>query len=95
MRRNNKKLLQRLKAKVSHTTEGMSRLAWKRYEEIKAELEARHFGKYVMLEVDSGDYFIGDTDWEAYQKARQAHPEKIFHLIRIGYKAAHTLKGRS
>jgi hypothetical protein len=56
------------------------------------ELEAQHHGEYVMIEVDSGDYFVGKTSEEALHQAQFAHPDKVFYLIRIGYKVAHKLK---
>lgn len=85
--------VERLKReKTPHSTEELDRLGWARYEEIKDELEAQHHGHYVMIEVDSGDYFIGETSEEALQKAENAYPDKAFRLIRIGYKAVHKLR---
>ncbi len=94
MARDEKKELERLKSRARYSTEKMSKLAWERYSEIKDELEPAYKGKYMMIEVESGDYFIGDTDMEAYLKAKEKHPDKVFHLIRIGYAAAHKLKRR-
>ena len=45
-----------------------------------------------MIEVDSGEYFIGDSGQHALSRARATHPDKAFCLIRIGYPAAHKLK---
>lgn len=85
--------IERLKRKrTSHPTEELDRLGWTRYEEIKDEIEEKHHGDYVMIEVDSGDYFIAETPEEALQRAEAVHPDKAFCLIRIGYKAAHKLK---
>jgi len=85
--------VERLKReRTAHSTEELDRLGWTRYEEIKNELEAQHHGEYVMIEVDSGDYFVGKTSEEALHQAQFAHPDKVFYLIRIGYKAAHKLK---
>ena len=53
-----------------------------------------HFGQFIAIEVDSGDYFIGDTAIEATQKARGKYSDKIFFLGRIGYRTAYTFKGR-
>jgi len=94
MSNNKRQKLSRLKSKSKHSTLEMSRLAWSRYNEVKDDLESDYFGKYIMIEVDSGDYFIGDTDKEAYLKAKREYPDKIFHLIKVGYKAAHKLKGK-
>ena len=80
--------LERLKReKTVHSTEELDRLGWTRYVEIRGELEAYHHGDYVMIEVDSGDYFVGKTPQEALLRAEAVHPGKAFCLIRVGYKA--------
>ncbi len=85
--------LERLKReKTAHSTKELDRLGWARYEEIRSELEAQHRGDYVMVEGDSGDYFVGKTPEEALCQAEAVHPGKPFCLIRIGYKAVHKLK---
>jgi len=85
--------LERLKReKTPHSTAELDRLGWTRYAEIRNQLEAQHYGDYVMIEVDSGDYFVGKTPEEALRRAEVAHPGKAFYLIRIGYKAVHKLK---
>jgi hypothetical protein len=47
-----------------------------------------------VIEVDSGDYFIGDTGVEASKKARKRYPDKVFFQGKIGYRAAVSFKGR-
>lgn len=85
--------IERLKReRTPHSTEELDRLGWARYEEIKEWLEAKHHGEYVMIEVDSGDYFVGENPEEALHHAQAVHPDKAFYLIRIGYRAAHKLK---
>ena len=86
------KIEQLKRQKTTHSTEELDRLGWARYEEIKKELEAKHHGKYIVIEVDSGDYFVGKTAEEAFQQAEKVHPDKAFCLIRVGYKAVHNLK---
>jgi len=63
-------------------------------EAVLEELEEEHFGRFIAIEVDSGEYFIGDTAIEATRKARVKHPSKVFFLGRIGYPTAYTFKGR-
>lgn len=85
--------VERLKReKTAHSTEKLDRLGWSRYAEIRGELEAQYHGDYVMIEVDSGDYFLGKTPQEALHRAETTHPGQAFCLIRIGYKAVHKLK---
>jgi hypothetical protein len=70
----------------------VSAQAWRRYEEIKQPLEAEHFGKFLVIEVKSGDHFIDEDDLQAFKKARAAHPRGTFYLIRIGSKVAFKFK---
>ena len=74
--------------KTPHSAEKFHRLAVDRYEQIRTDLEAEHHGDFVMIEVDSGDYFLGSTSDEALENAQQAYPEKAYFLFRIGYRAA-------
>ena len=53
-----------------------------------------HFGRFIAIEADSGEYFIGDTVIEATRKAQAKYPGKLFFLGRIGYRTAYTFKGR-
>lgn len=78
--------------KTPYSTEELDRRGWARYEEIRAELEDQHRGEYVAIEVDSGAYFLGKTPEEAFARAEESYPGKVFYLVRIGYKAAHKLK---
>ena len=78
--------------RTPHSTAELDRRGRARYEEIRGGLEVHHHGAFVMIEVDSGDYFIGSTPQAALDLAQYAHPSKVFYLIRIGYKAAHKLK---
>ena len=64
------------------------------FEALDPALGETHRGQFVAIEVDSGDYFIGETATAANQKARAKHPGKIFFLGRIGYPTAYTFKGR-
>jgi len=61
---------------------------------IPDELKEKHFGQFIAIEVDTGEYFIGKTAIEATRKARAKYPGKIFFLGRLGYKTAYTFKGR-
>lgn len=55
---------------------------------LKATLEATEMNRFVVIEPDSGDYFLGDTISEAAAAARKAHPDRRGFIIRVGHKAA-------
>jgi hypothetical protein len=57
------------------------------YATLKEKLEKEHRGEFVAIEVDSGDYFLGQTLQEADKKARQKYPDRVFYVIRIGRRA--------
>jgi hypothetical protein len=55
------------------------------YERLKERLEREHWGKYVVIEPESGDYEVAPTHLEAFLRMRQRHPDKVFVSRRIGF----------
>jgi len=62
-------------------------------EKIKAQVEPRLTGKYLAIEPDSGEYFVGETMGEAGERAREKYPQKRFHLKKVGFRAAVHIHG--
>ena len=75
-------------------TKEIGRKGRKLFEAISENVEKEHFGKAVAIDVETGDYFIGDTGIEATKKARKKYPDKVFFLGRIGYQTYISFKGR-
>lgn len=61
---------------------------------IRALVEAEHKGKFLVLDVNSGDYEIDAEDIAAMKRARAKHPEAVFYIARIGFSSAYHLGGR-
>ena len=58
------------------------------YEErLKGGLEPDHNGEFLAVEVESGDYFLGNSEIEAYDEAIKRHPGKKFAFLRVGARA--------
>ena len=55
---------------------------------LQVELESKHMDRFVAIEPESGDYFLGDTFDEAVKSARSKHASRLSHTIRIGHSAA-------
>jgi len=55
---------------------------------LAGKLEPKHVGRFVAIEVESGDYALGDTQLEALDRAHAKHPDRVFYLMRVGYTAA-------
>lgn len=64
-------------------------------QKIKKKLLPRSKGKFAAIDVQSEDFFIGNSLIEAFQKARQKHPHHKFHFIRVGFPAAVSFKHRT
>ena len=69
------------------TPEQAAERGQKLYEEkLKATLDPKYKGKFAAIEIESGEYFLGDTILEALQKAKEKYPNKLFHTVRVGYE---------
>lgn len=64
-------------------------------EHLRAVLEPQHLNRFVPIEPESGEYFLGDTFDEAVKAARTKHPSRLSHTIRIGQRAAFHMGGHA
>jgi hypothetical protein len=62
-------------------------------EQLRADLETGHLNRFVAIEPESGEYFLGDTFDEAVKSAGTKYPSRLSHTIRIGHRAAFHLGG--
>lgn len=61
--------------------------------QLKAALEPQHSGEFVAIEPSSGRYFLGETATAALVAARNAMPDSLFFLTRVGRTSAHKIGG--
>ena len=61
------------------------------YEGIKPHYEPAQNGKFLAIDIESKNTFVGNTSSEAVELARKAHPNKVFYVVKIGFSAAETL----
>jgi hypothetical protein len=59
----------------------------------QADLESQHRDRFVAIEPESGEYFLGDTFDEAVKSARTKYPSRLSHTIRIGHRTAFHIGG--
>ena len=62
-------------------------------EQLQTVLEPQHLNRFVAIEPESGEYFLGDTFDAAVKSARAKYPSRLSHTIRIGHRAAFHLGG--
>ena len=76
-------------------TKRLAEVAERLYEEtLKNKLEPRHTGKIVVIDAESGDYYLGNSLHEANQKARKKHPDNVFFAVKVGYPAVYSFSSR-
>lgn len=57
-------------------------------EKYRQKYEKKHLGRFLVIEVDSHQVFLGDTPDAAYDEARKKFPQGFFHLIKVGSPGA-------
>ena len=56
-------------------------------QDIRASVEAGNIGKYLIINVETGEYEIGDDDLETSRRARAKYPDAPLYGMKIGYPA--------
>lgn len=78
------------------TDEEARRLGDEIYErDIRPQVEATHYGKIVAIDVDSGDYAIGDTAVAAAERLLERRPDADPWAVRVGYRTLRSFGGGS
>ena len=55
---------------------------------LRAQMEEEHLGKFIAVEPESGQFFIGETFMECALQAKKEIPDKMSFVIKIGSDAA-------
>lgn len=61
------------------------------YDEIKIMYDPKERGKFLAIDIDSREAYLGTSSAEALALARQHHSDKIFYVIKIGFDVAETM----
>jgi hypothetical protein len=64
-------------------------------ERIKPLVDPLHYGKFLVIDVETGDYEIGERIRVASKKLRERRPEAITYGVRVGFLTAHRMGGRN
>jgi hypothetical protein len=63
------------------------------YEPLREQLEKDHWGEYITINTNNGDYAVAPEHEEAVAKMRVKYPGQLFFTIRIGYRAIAHFRG--
>jgi len=58
---------------------------------IAGKFSAADRGKFVVIDIETGDYEVADDDLAATKRALAKRPDAVLYGLRIGYPAAYRL----
>ena len=62
-------------------------------QQIRKNIEAGNKGKFVVIDIRTGEYEVDEDDLRATKRALSKNPDAVLYGLRIGYPAAYTLGG--
>ncbi len=83
--------IDRVRRGVQHTLELIDRAKQKYRDELAQKLESKYTGDIVAIELGTNNYFVGENEVEAADKARAAGHEGTLFFLRVGSPYAHRL----
>jgi hypothetical protein len=79
---------------TKHTPEEIADLAEQIYRrDIRPKVMPQHKGKFLVLDIKTGQYEIDEDDFAAWHRLCARVPDGEYFAIRIGYTTANTLGG--
>ncbi len=80
--------------RTQYTNEEIARIANEIYRrDIRDKVMPQHKGKFLILDIESGDYEMDEDDLSAEEILRARRPDGVLFGLRIGYQTAYTLAG--
>ena len=80
---------------TQYSREEIARLGNEIYRhDIRDKVMPQYKGKFLVLDIESGDYEMDSDDLSAEEILRERRPQGVLFGLRIGYTSAYTLAGR-
>ena len=64
------------------------------YEELRSEMESSHWGRMIVIDVNTGEYEVADDDLTATLKLRERIPGALTWGELVGYPAPYRMSSR-
>ncbi len=64
-------------------------------ERIRPELDEQERGKFLVVDVETGDYELDADELQALKRAKAKKPEAVLYMLRLGYPTAYRLGRRA
>ncbi len=59
--------------------------------DIRGALSPADRGKFLVLDIETGEYELDKDELAAVKRARVRHPEGAFYMLRVGHRTAYRL----
>jgi hypothetical protein len=80
---------------TQYTSEEIVQRGQELYEQkIRPLVEAQHRGKFLVLDIETGDYEIDTDKMAAFERAAAKHTDPALYILRVGYPYAVRLGGK-
>ena len=76
---------------IDPVTEAGEQIYRERY---KSQFEASHSGKYLAIDVVTGEATLADEAVDAMERAHNASPDHMLYLVKIGSRGVYNLGSR-
>lgn len=63
-------------------------------QQIRVQVEPKGKGKFLVVDIETGDYEVDQSDLAATKRALAKRPDAVLYGLRIGYPTAYRLGGR-
>ncbi len=83
--------IDRVREGVQQTQRLIDRAKQNYKDQLAVKLEPEHTGEIVAIELETGNYFVGEDEIEAADKARLAGHEGLLYFLRVGSSYTHRL----
>ena len=64
-------------------------------QQIRANIDPDDKGKFLVLNIETGEYEIDADELAALKRAKATNPDAPLYMLRVGYATAYRLGGKS
>ncbi len=81
---------------VLYTDEQVARRGETLFEErIRPDLDEQEHGKFLVVDIETGDYELDADELQALKRAKAKNPRAVLYMLRFGYPTAYRLGRRA
>jgi hypothetical protein len=59
--------------------------------QIRAKVEPQYTGKFLIIDIETGNYEMDEDEFAASRRAHAKHPDGAFFGLRVGYRTSGTI----